>query len=91
MTFWGENSVCGVASSLFFQQRAQTFKETQNKTWMGTGRRSTHDNHAFENIVKNALENPWNLTENLLENPGKEFHFTVGHPDYACRIQSWNP
>jgi len=34
----------------------------------------------LENIVKNTLENPRNLAENPLENPGKEFHFTVGHP-----------
>ena len=37
----------------------------------------------FENIVKNTLENPWNLAENPLENPGKEFHFTVGHSYYV--------
>ena len=35
----------------------------------------------FENIVKNILENSWNLAENPLKNPGKEFHFTVGHPE----------
>ena len=34
----------------------------------------------FESIVKNTLENPRNLAENPLEIPGKEFHFTVGHP-----------
>ena len=34
----------------------------------------------FESIVKNTLESPRNLAENPLENPGKEFHFTVGHP-----------
>ena len=34
----------------------------------------------FESIIKRVLENPRNLAENPLENPGKEFHFTVGHP-----------
>jgi len=34
----------------------------------------------FESIVKNTLESPLNLAENLLENPGKEFYFTVGYP-----------
>ena len=34
----------------------------------------------FESIVKKMLENPRILAENLLENPGKEFHFAVGHP-----------
>jgi len=36
----------------------------------------------LENKIKNALENPRNLAENPLENPGKEFHIIVGHP--AC-------
>ena len=36
-----------------------------------------------ENIVKNTLESPRNLAENPLENPGKNFHFTVGHPGQA--------
>ena len=35
----------------------------------------------FESIVKNSLENTLNLAENPLENPGKEFHFIVGHPE----------
>ena len=39
----------------------------------------------FENVVKNTLENPWNLAENPLENPGKEFHFTVGDPETIFR------
>ena len=39
----------------------------------------------FENIVESILENPWNLAENPLENPGKEFNFTVGHPVYPLR------
>ena len=34
----------------------------------------------FESIIKNTLENTWNLAENPLEYPGKEFHFIVGHP-----------
>ena len=35
----------------------------------------------FENIVKNTLENPLNLAEKPLEQRGKGFHFTVGHPE----------
>ena len=34
----------------------------------------------FENIVKNTLDGPRNLAENLLENPGKEFHFYCWPP-----------
>ena len=34
----------------------------------------------FESIVKSTLENPWNLAENPLDNPGEEFHFNAGHP-----------
>ena len=37
----------------------------------------------LENIVINSLESPWNLAENLLENPGIKFHFTVDHPEGA--------
>ena len=33
----------------------------------------------FESIVKNTLDNPRHLAETPLENPGKEFHFTVDH------------
>ena len=36
----------------------------------------------LESIVKDIMENPLNLAENPLENPGKEFHIIVGHP--AC-------
>ena len=39
----------------------------------------------FENIVKRTLENLSNLAEYPLENPGKEFHFTVGHLAYVER------
>ena len=53
---------------------------------MKCGRVQAEDLHViiifFENIVERTLENPYNLAENPLENPGKEFHFTVGHTSY---------
>ena len=61
--------------------------EKKEKSERGCGVRSdrnyTRITIFFESVVKNTLENPLNLTENPLENSGKEFHFTVGHPDQA--------
>ena len=55
--------------------------KTQNKRWMGTGRRSICDNYIFRKHRQKDPGKPLNLAENALENPGKEFHFTVGHPE----------
>ena len=62
-------------------------RKTQSERWMDTGR-SIWDIIFFENIVKRTLENPCSLAENPLENPGKEFHFTVGHPVEFCQCQA---
>ena len=67
-----QHVICHVAAASFSNNGDNISSKMQNERWMGTGRSI--------NIVKNTPENPRNLAENPLENPGKEFHFTVGHP-----------
>ena len=52
----------------------------QNERWVGTSRRSICDSDIFQKYSPEYPGKPRNLAENPLENPGKEFHFTVGHP-----------
>ena len=80
MRFLGgkQRIICRVASSLFFQQGDKfSSKRRIKRGWV-----QAEDLRMiilfFENIVKNILENPWNLAENPLENPGQEVHFTAG-------------
>ena len=47
---------------------------------MGTGRRSLFDNYIFRKHSQKYPGKSLNFAENPLENPGKEFHFTIGHP-----------
>ena len=59
----------------FSSNRNKIASKTQNERWMGTGRRSIQDDYIFH-----SQKYPGKPLKFGIKSPGKEFHFTVGHP-----------
>ena len=67
---------CG-KQPLFSNNGNKLSSEAQNERWMGTGRRSICDIYIFRKHIQKYPGKPLKFGR---KNPGKEFHFTVGHP-----------
>ena len=83
-----KNSVSYVMwhAASFSNNEHKISSKTQNERWMGTGRRSVCDNYIFRKHSQTYPGKPLKFDRNPLENPGKEFHFTAGHPE---RVAGW--